>query len=322
MSIFIILFLFFQVVSTTVNLTINQDYICNFKYIQFLDPTIEEVKINIKGLRRRNIFFDYHLNFMHDKLTFSQYIPSLELNIFSLIKSRKEVALIVESNFQNSMKVCFGTLSTNFLALYKFEFEFKKEKNSSLDENDSVILPNFVEIPYEKNVELKDGIFIIMIFIVITLYLCLLVLMFCRKKNIVVIKEKEIERNKNRYRYNGNFRKLIENRYKVLKDDQYPSKNEIIDLPKWNSRRQVIKAMREHRLNAKRDLENVKKAINNEIKLSKKSKDNIVIKRADDIPAEKIKNKDSNVEIRGITKFSSKVFPIQKKHKRKKNYNL
>uniref|UniRef100_A0A0K0E9N0 Transmembrane protein n=1 Tax=Strongyloides stercoralis TaxID=6248 RepID=A0A0K0E9N0_STRER len=316
MLIFLILLLFFQTVNSMFTIKMKQDDKCNLKYIQFLDPTLEEVIININGLENIYTIQKELITITFNKYYPFQQLPFMELNIFFLINDKDEVLFMMESDFDNSIKICFGILSIDFFLSYNFNFEFIKGNNTLLDEEDSVVLPKFVQIPYEKSVGYRDEIFIIVIIIAIACYLFLLIFMFCKKGNISEIKENEM--NKDKFEYKGNFKKMLENRYKVLKEEPYPPENEIIDLPKWKSRREVLKAIREIKLQGMRHQSNKKKVENKEVKVNKKSKDTMVIKRADDVPAEKIKNKDSNVEIRGITKFSSEVFLNKKNKPRKK----
>uniref|UniRef100_A0A0K0EY91 Sas10 domain-containing protein n=1 Tax=Strongyloides venezuelensis TaxID=75913 RepID=A0A0K0EY91_STRVS len=259
-----------------------------------------ERRIKLEQLREGNIIIETSLD------------PSTTSMSYSYVNEDK-ISLVVEFYDYQENIICIGLLTKKFYLKYNFKLDFYGGKNFLLDEDDSIVIPKKIKLHYNEYISYRDETFLIIMVSIFGCVLIIIFVLFCRKGKTNDINDNDILLNKELFKYDGDFKKLVSNRYKILRREKYPSDHEIVDLPKWKSRRLLLKGMRENKIRVKRHRH---KAENIRVRKVKKSQDDIV-KRGNLISDEKAKNKDSNLEIRGPTNFSDyKV--ILKNNKKKK----
>uniref|UniRef100_A0A0N4ZQ52 Uncharacterized protein n=1 Tax=Parastrongyloides trichosuri TaxID=131310 RepID=A0A0N4ZQ52_PARTI len=294
----LILVLFLPIITGFQDLKLIESEYCKPRFIQFINPLIEDY--HIKKISKR-VNSNNSLNIV---ISINE-TKNMEIRIKALTKEDETISeLYLEDVSMRKVTVCIGEIETKYLEEYNVEFQFIIG-HSFIDMDDSSLLPNIINITFVDKSFTTEYFFYGMCCAIILGYIAFLLVIFLfEKRKKIVIPKKVVY---NIYEYQGNFKEMIKNRYNVLKDEPYPSADEIINLPKYKSRRDKIISLRENKVR-KRRRHNVERK-----RRVKKSKDTIV-KRTDGKVKEKIKLPDSNLEIRGPSKIiPPKIVPRRKR---------
>uniref|UniRef100_A0A0N4ZNK4 Translocon-associated protein subunit alpha n=1 Tax=Parastrongyloides trichosuri TaxID=131310 RepID=A0A0N4ZNK4_PARTI len=281
----------------------KQSLKCNLKNIQFIDSLIETIKIIVgkKHLLEKDGVFKVNVN---DEEHFF-YRALLKINDNDMYS---KVYLYKNGGLFNG--VCIGYLPTKFIKTIKITLAFNKGK-TKLDYDDSFLVPFGTNVTYNLDTAFPAHQFFLLYVVIIMGYILFLVIYDVRGNKKRKILKKKVSQNLENKRRVLKFDELLRARYEMLKNEVYPSHNDIISLPKYRSLRSKFLELRKgkNRRNRqkaeKRGLHKKNVSVDNKIK---RSKNRFFDKRKIKVSKEQVcgPSKETNVDGNDIQKLNNK----------------